>query len=112
MAKYWRVKNLVILSENRDTKILANLNLAVWPWPWLDIYMYRTSVHVYARPIQTPRAWSNWEHVCTLLVVNMYILNSSMQRAVKPSQPRQGKQLGYCVQERCTARRSNQTANA
>ena len=26
-------KILAILSENRDTKILANLNLAVWSWP-------------------------------------------------------------------------------
>ena len=39
--KCWRAKNLAILSENRDTKILANLNLAVWPWPWLDIYIYK-----------------------------------------------------------------------
>jgi len=32
-AKILAGKNLVILSENRDTKILANLNLAVWSWP-------------------------------------------------------------------------------
>jgi len=30
MPKYWRAKNLAVLSENYDTKILANLNLAVW----------------------------------------------------------------------------------
>ena len=37
--KYWWAKNLAILSENHATKILANLNLAVWPWPWLYTYV-------------------------------------------------------------------------
>ena len=36
--------------------------------------------------------------VILLLVVNKYILNTS-RRALKPSQPRQGKQLGYCAHE-------------
>ena len=86
------------MSENRDTKILPNLNLVVWPWPWLDIhiyiyiyiYMYRTSVHAYAHAFIV---------VVLVLVVNMYILNSLMQRALKRSQPRQEKQLGYCTHE-------------
>ena len=30
MPKHWRAKNLVILSENHDTTILTNFNLAVW----------------------------------------------------------------------------------
>ena len=37
--------------------------------------------------------------VVLLLVVNMYILNSSFQRVLKLSQPGQGKQLGYCAHE-------------
>ena len=73
--------------------------------------------------------------VVLLLAVNMYTVNSSMQRALKPSQSRQGKQLGYCAHEnererarlvtetaeqrqekltkrRCRARCSTQTADA
>ena len=136
-------KNLTILSENRDTKILANLNFAVWLWPRLDIYiyihiyiyMYRTSyVQVHAHGL-IGNTCARFVVVVLLLAVNVYTVNSSMQRALKPSQSRQGKQLGYCVHEnererarlatetaeqrqeklterRCRARCSTQTADA
>ena len=45
--------------------------------------------------------------VVLLLVVNMYILNRTVQRALKPSQ---GKQLGYCAHENERPRSAAKTA--
>ena len=63
--------------------------------------MYHTS-YVQCTRTDTMRVMGTRAHafivVVLLLVVNMYILNTS-RRALKPLQPRQGKQLGYCVHE-------------